>query len=224
MALVWCVSGMTISSCVRSMINLLSLCRAIVVALVVPLGRNWSLSYNLSGAMVVMVMDMGLMTRARTERTTYAVTAPTTVTIDASSSVAASTSSTPSITSTARSTTTQPPSTDSSEWITFSRSMNDDRVRCVRMMMMAAMVMRFHSTMNYWFVNNWGWNIFGRFVDHNDLRSFLFFLWLRLWLLFFLFFFSAGRWARAWFVILILIFFLFLLIFFLVLVDSHLVV
>ena len=207
------------------MINLLSLCRAIVVALVVPLGRNWSLSYNLSGAMVVMVMDMGLMTRARTERTTYAVTAPTTVTIDASSSVGTSTSSTPSITSTTRSTSTPSPSAASSEWTTFSRPMNDDRVRCVRMMMMmAAMMMRFHSPMNYWFVNNWGWNIFGRLVDHNNLRSFLFFLWLRLWLLFFLFFLSAGRWARAWFVILILIFFLFLLIFFLVLVDSHLVV
>ena len=84
-ALVRCVSGMaTVSTCVRSMVNLLSLRRAIVVALIVPLSKNWSLSYNLSGAMVVMMMmDMGLLTRARTERTSYAVIVPTTVTIDA---------------------------------------------------------------------------------------------------------------------------------------------
>ena len=189
---------MTVSSCVRSMINLLSLRWAIVVALIVPLNRNRPLCYNLSGAMVVMVMDMRLVTRARTERTSYAVTASITVTIDATSSVATSTYNTPSITSTARSTTTPSTSTTSTKCTTFSWPMNDDCVRCVRMVrmvMMAAMMMRSHSPMNYWIVYNWGRNIFGRFVDNNNLRSFLFFLWLWLWLLFF--FLCARRRAIA---------------------------
>ena len=187
----------TVSTCVRSMVNLLSLRRAIVVALIVPLSKNWPLSYNLSGAMVVMMMmDMGLLTRACTERTSYAVIAPATVTIDATSSVATSTSSSPSrppsITSTARSTTTPSTSTASSEWTTFSRPMNDDCVRMVRMVMMAAMMMRSYSPMNYWLAYNWSRDIFGRLVDNNNLRSFLFFLWHRLWLLF-LFFLGARR-------------------------------
>ena len=171
------------------MVNLLSLRRAIVVALYVLLLTNdWPLSYNLIRAVVVMVVDVGLLTRTRTEWTSYAVTALTTITINAASSVITSTSSSPPITFTSGSPTT--PSTctaSSSVCTTFSWPLHDDCAGCVRMVMMETMMMRSHnSPMNYWLVNNRGRFSLGRLVDNNDLRPFRFFLRLGLWLLFFL--------------------------------------